>query len=68
MTAQPIAGLGSDDILACNTIQTLSIKEPAEAQKDEEGEGRDFSCSLAQSYWSPIEHLSLEQLETSQVP
>ena len=27
--------------------KTLPIKEPTEAQKDEEGEGRDFSGSLA---------------------
>ena len=47
MTAQPITGLGSNAIPACNAIKTLPIKEPVEAQKDEEGKGRDFSGSLA---------------------
>ena len=40
MTAQPITGLGSDAIPAYNAVKTLPIKEPAKAQKDEEGEGR----------------------------
>ena len=40
MTAQPITGLGSDVIPACYTVKSLPIKEPAEAQKDEEGDGR----------------------------
>ena len=44
---QPITGLGSDAIPASNAVKTLPIKEPAEAQKDEEGDGRDFSGSLA---------------------
>ena len=44
---QPIIGLGDDIIQACNAVKTLPIKEPAEVQKDEEGEGRDFSGSLA---------------------
>ena len=43
---QPITGLGSDAIPACNTVKTVPIKEPAEAEKDEEGEGRDFPGSL----------------------
>ena len=43
--------LGSNAITACNGVKTLPIKEPAEAQKDEEGEGRDFSGSIAKSYW-----------------
>ena len=47
MTAQPIKGLGSDAIPACNAVQTLPIKEPAKAQKDEEGEGRDFTGYIA---------------------
>ena len=47
----PMIGLGDDIISACNAVKTLPIKEPAEAQKDEEGEGRNFSDSLAQSYW-----------------
>ena len=47
MTAQTIKGLGSNAFPACNAVKTLSIKEPAKAQKDEEGEGRDFSGSLA---------------------
>ena len=42
---QPVTGLGSDAIPACNAVKTLPIKEPAEAQKDEEGEGKDFSGS-----------------------
>ena len=44
---QPITDLGSDAIPACNAVKTIPIKEHAEAQKDEEGEGRDFSGSLA---------------------
>ena len=47
MTAQPIEGLGSEAIPACNAVKTLPITEPVEAQNDEEGEGRDFSGSLA---------------------
>ena len=63
MTAQPMMGLGSDAIPACyvpanhrlwmgcyhscNAVKTLPIIEPTEAQKDKEGEGRDFSGSLA---------------------
>ena len=47
MTAQPVTGLGSNAIPACNAVKTLSIKEPTEAQKDEDGECRDFSGSLA---------------------
>ena len=47
MTAQPITGLGSETIPASNALKTLPIKEPVEAQKVEEGEGRDFSGSLA---------------------
>ena len=42
-----IKGLGDDTNPACNAVKALPIKEPAEAQKDEEGEGRDFSGSLA---------------------
>ena len=37
MTAQPIKGLGSDAIPACNAVKTLLIKEPAKVQKGEEG-------------------------------
>ena len=33
-------------IPAYNAVKTLPIKEPADIQKDEEGEGRDFSGSL----------------------
>ena len=40
---QPITGLGRDAIPACNAIKTLPIKEPAEAQKDSEGEDRDLA-------------------------
>ena len=47
MVAQPIEGLGGDAIPACNAVKTLHIKEPAKAQKDGEGEGRDFSVPLA---------------------
>ena len=47
MTAQPITGLGIETIPACNAVKTLPIKEPTEAQIGEEGEGRDFSGSLA---------------------
>ena len=50
MTAQPITGLGSNAIPACNAVKTFPTKEPAESQKDEEGESRDFSGSLAYSY------------------
>ena len=35
---QPITGWGSSAIPACNAVKTLPIKEPLEAQKDEEGE------------------------------
>ena len=44
---QPIIALEDHIISACNAVKTLPIKEPVEAQKDEEGEGRDFSGSLA---------------------
>ena len=45
---QPIIGLGDDIIPACNAAKTFSIKQPAEeSHKDEEGEGRNFSGSLA---------------------
>ena len=44
-----VAGLGCEAIPACNAVKRLPIKEPAEAQKDEEVEGRDFSGSLAKS-------------------
>ena len=47
MTAQQITGLGSDAIPACSAVKTLPIKEHAETQKDEEGEGRDLSGSIA---------------------
>ena len=33
----PITGLGGDAIPACNAVKILLIKEPAKAQKDEEG-------------------------------
>ena len=46
MTAQPIKGFGSEAIPACSAVKTLPIKGPAKAQKDKEGEGRDFSGSL----------------------
>ena len=42
MTAQPIKALKGETIQACNAVKTLPIKEPAKAQKDEEGEGRDL--------------------------
>ena len=45
--SQPIIGLGMDAIPSCNAVKTIPIKEPAEAQKDEEGEGRDFFGNLA---------------------
>ena len=44
---QAITGLGSDAIPASNAVKTLPINEPAETQKDEEREGRNFSGSLA---------------------
>ena len=44
---KPITGLGSDAIPACNAVKTLPIREPAKAQKNEDGEGRDLSGSLA---------------------
>ena len=47
MTAQPITGMESDAIPACNAVKTPPIKETAGVQKDEEGEGKDFSGSLA---------------------
>ena len=47
MTAQPITGLGSKAISACNAVKTLPIKQHAKAQKDEHGEHRDFTGSLA---------------------
>ena len=43
--SQPITGLGSNAIPACNAI-TLPIKEPAEAQNNMRAEDRDFSVSL----------------------
>ena len=46
-----ITGFGSSAIPACNAVKTLHIKESADAQKDEKGEGRIFPGSLAQSYW-----------------
>ena len=47
MTEWPIKVLGRDAITACNAVKTLPIKESAKAQKNKEGEGRDFSGSLA---------------------
>ena len=63
MTAQPITGLGSEIIAASYApanhrlgklcypsmqySQNTPYKRAAEAQKDKEGEGRDFSGSLA---------------------
>ena len=63
MTVQAIAGFGSEAIPASYALtnqrlgkqcypsmqfsQKLSIKEHAKAQKDDEGEGGDFSGSLA---------------------
>ena len=63
MTAQPITGLGNEATQACyapanhrlgrhhhpsmQCSQNTPYKEPAETQKDEKGEGRDFSSSLA---------------------
>ena len=47
---QPITGLGNDSVSACNQL-TLPIKEPAEAQNDRRGEGRDFFSSLLYSFW-----------------
>ena len=47
MATQPITDFGSDAIPAYSAVKTLPTKEPAEAQKDEEGEGRDLSGSLA---------------------
>ena len=35
MTSQPVKGLESNAIPACNAVKTLPIKEPAKAQKDE---------------------------------
>ena len=43
---QPMTDLGSNAIPACNAVKTLPIKKPVEAQKDEEGEFREFSGSL----------------------
>ena len=43
---QPITSLGIDAIPAYNAVKSPPIKEPTEAQKEEEGEGRDFSGSL----------------------
>ena len=65
MTPQPIKGLGSEAIQACHVlaIQRLgkqfypsmqcsqnTYKKPAKTQNDKEGEGKDFSGSLASSY------------------
>ena len=63
VTAQPVKGMGSEAIPACyalanwglgmqsypnmQCIQNTSYKIPAKSQKDEEGEGRDFSDSLS---------------------
>ena len=47
MSGQPIKDFGSNAVPACNAVKTLPIKEPAKVQKDKEGEGRDFSGSLA---------------------
>ena len=37
---QPITGLGSNAIPACNAVKTLSIKEPAIAKKGIGGRGQ----------------------------
>ena len=43
---QPITGLGSDAVQACNAVKILPIKESAEAQNDRKGRvDRDFSGS-----------------------
>ena len=52
---QSITGLESNAIPACNAVKTLSIKEPAEAQKDEEVEGRllwFLNLELVVYYWT----------------
>ena len=49
MTAQTVTDLGSDAIPACGAVKTLHIKEPAEAQKDEEGEGEHITFLLIQN-------------------
>ena len=46
MTAQPIKGLGSEAIPACYAVKTPPRKSLKKLRK-EEGEGRDFSGSLA---------------------
>ena len=47
MTAQPIKGLGSEAIPACNVVKNFLKKSLQKLRKDEEGEGIDFSGSLA---------------------
>ena len=47
MTAQTITGVGNDAFPAFNAVKRLPIKEPAGAQNDRRGGGRDFSGSLA---------------------
>ena len=52
---QAITGLGSNVIPTYSAVKTLPIQEPAEAQKDEEGEGRDFcflSLEISVNHWT----------------
>ena len=41
--------------------QNIPYKEPVEPQKDKDGEGRDFSGSLAYAICKPVNIWSLEQ-------
>ena len=52
----PITGWGNDAIPACNSVKTLPIKEPENLQKlrKMEGDGRDFSGSLARAIGKPL--------------
>ena len=58
MIAQPITGLGSDAIPACNAVNT-PYKRACRSQECQEG--RDFSGSLAQAFGKPLNISSLEQ-------
>ena len=44
-----------------NAVKQPSMKKPAEAQKDEEVEGRDFSSSLVQAFGKPVNISNTEQ-------
>ena len=61
---QPITGLGSDAIPACNAVNT-PYKEPAEAQKDrEKGRGYRLLWFLSINFGKLVNISSLEQQQS----